>query len=143
MKTEEKDAYTLFYKEFGRVLKEGIHYDFERGEAIADLLLFSTTKTEEGKFRTLEEYVKEMKEDQQDIYYATATSMAEVLKSPYMEAFSKKDYELSFYWNDIVISLFSGFRIQRKKVLIYFQGWHRADKSDEAKKEKVKKELAS
>jgi molecular chaperone HtpG len=140
MKTEEKDAYAQFYKEFGRVLKEGIHYDFERGEAIADLLLFSTTKIEEGKFRTLEEYVRDMKDDQQDIYYATATSMAEVLKSPYMEAFSKKDYEVIVLLDDIDDFLFSGFEYKGKKFKSISKGGIELDKSDEAKKEKVKKE---
>ncbi|HQI97597.1 MAG TPA: molecular chaperone HtpG [Syntrophorhabdus sp.] len=140
MKNEEKDSYAEFYKEFGRVLKEGIHYDFERGETIADLLLFSTTKTEEGKFRTLEEYVKDMKEDQQDIYYATATSMIEVLKSPYMEAFSKKDYEVLVLLDDIDDFLFSGFEYKGKKFKSISKGSIELDKSDESKKEKTKKE---
>ncbi len=119
MKTEEEGAYAQFYKEFGRVLKEGIHYDFERGETIADLLLFSTTKAEEGKFRSLEEYVKDMKEDQQDIYYATATSMAEVLKSPYMEAFSKKIMKLLFYWMILMIFSSADLNIKGKSFNLY------------------------
>jgi len=140
MKTEENDAYTQFYKEFGRVLKEGIHYDFDRGEAIADLLLFSTTKVEESKFRTLDEYVKNMKEDQKDIYYTTATSMAEVLKSPYMEAFSKKDYEVIVLLDDIDDFLFSGFEYKKKKFQSISKGNIELDKSDEAVQEKAKKE---
>lgn len=140
MKTEQKDVYTQFFKEFGRVLKEGIHYDFERGETIADLLLFSTTKTDEGKFRTLEEYVADMKEDQKDIYYVTATSMTEALKSPYMEAFSKKDYEVIVLFDDIDDFLFSGFMYKGKKFQSISKGSIDLEKPDEAKKEKVKKE---
>lgn len=140
MKTEQKDVYTQFFKEFGRVLKEGIHYDFERGETIADLLLFSTTKTDEGTFRTLEEYVADMKEDQKDIYYVTATSMTEALKSPYMEAFSKKDYEVIVLFDDIDDFLFSGFMYKGKKFQSISKGSIDLEKPDEAKKEKVKKE---
>lgn len=142
MKTEQKDVYTQFFKEFGRVLKEGIHYDFERGETIADLLLFSTTKTDEGTFRTLEEYVADMKEDQKDIYYVTATSMTEALKSPYMEAFSKKDYEVIVLFDDIDDFLFSGFMYKGKKFQSISKGSIDLEKPDEAKKEKVKKEYS-
>ena len=141
IKTDEKDVYIQFYKEFGRVLKEGIHFDLERGEAIADLLLFETTKTEEGKFRSLEEYVKDMKEDQGDIYYATGTSLAEVLKSPYMEAFSKKDYEVIVLFDDIDDFLFSGFEYKGKKFKSISKGTIELDKSEEAEKEKAKKEF--
>jgi hypothetical protein len=37
---DEYEKFLQFYKEFGRILKEGIHYDFSRRETIADLLLF-------------------------------------------------------------------------------------------------------
>jgi molecular chaperone HtpG len=141
MKTDEKNAYVQFYKECGRVLKEGIHFDVERGEAIADLLLFSTTKTEEGKLRTLEEYVNDMKEDQEEIYYATGTSMAEVLKSPYMEAFSRKDYEVIVLFDDIDDFLFSGFEYKGKKLKSITKGDIKLDKTGEAEKEKAKKEF--
>ena len=40
----------LFYRQFGAVLKEGLYYDFARKEAIADLLLFASTKAEKDEF---------------------------------------------------------------------------------------------
>lgn len=46
MKKNEYDGYVKFYKEFGRILKEGIHTDFSRRETISDLLLFQSTKTD-------------------------------------------------------------------------------------------------
>ncbi|MHC4453350.1 MAG: molecular chaperone HtpG, partial [Planctomycetota bacterium] len=75
MKKNEFDKYQKFYSEFGRVLKEGVHMDFERREAIGELLLFPSTKTEKGKFRTIPEYVENMKEGQEEIYYITGTSL--------------------------------------------------------------------
>ena len=141
MKNNERDTYVQFYKECGRVLKEGIHFDVERGEAIADLLLFTTTKTEEGKFRTLEEYIDDMKEDQEEIYYATGTSLSEVLKSPYMEAFSRKDYEVLALFDDVDDFLFSGFEYKGKKLKSIAKGDVKLDKEEETEKEKAKKEL--
>ena len=59
MKKNAYEAYLAFHKEFGRVLKEGIHFDFSRKEQIADLLLFPSTKTEPGKYTTFDDYVQE------------------------------------------------------------------------------------
>lgn len=94
MKSKEYDTYVSFYKEFGRVLKEGIHFDFSRKEAIADLLLFPSTKTEKGAFTTLQHYNEAMGEEQKEIYYITGTSLDEVMKSPYLEAFQEKGLEV-------------------------------------------------
>ncbi|MEF9437777.1 MAG: molecular chaperone HtpG, partial [Candidatus Mariimomonas ferrooxydans] len=44
MKKNEYDKYLSFYKEFGRILKEGVHHDFSRKEMIADLLLFQSVQ---------------------------------------------------------------------------------------------------
>lgn len=140
MKRDEKDAYIKVHREFGRVLKEGIHYDFERAEAIADLLLFASTKSEEGSFRTLEEYIKDMKEGQEEIYYVSGSSVAEVLKSPYMEAFSKKDYEVIVLTDDIDDLLFSGFEYKGKKLKSIAKGTVELDKSEQGKQEEAKKE---
>lgn len=140
MKTEDRSTYAQFFKEFGRVLKEGVHYDFERRETIADLLLLSTSKSENGKLRTLEEYVNEMKEGQEDIYYVTGSSTEEALKSPYMEIFSKKDYEVIVFVDEIDDFLFSGFEYKGKKFKSISKGTLKLDRSDEKEKEKANKE---
>ncbi|NLW35749.1 MAG: molecular chaperone HtpG [Syntrophorhabdus aromaticivorans] len=141
MKRDENDKYLEFYKEFGRVIKEGIHYDFARGEAIADLLLFPSTRTGESKLRTLQEYVEGMKDDQQEIYYAGGTSVTEILKSPYMEAFSEKDYEVLVMVDDIDDFIFSGFEYKGKKMKSILKGDIHLDKKADADQEKVKKEF--
>ncbi|MBE0617030.1 MAG: molecular chaperone HtpG [Proteobacteria bacterium] len=94
MKTDEPEAYREFYREFGRILKEGLHFDHERREAIADLLLFESTAAEEGKPTTLAEYVERMPEGQKEIYYITGPSRAEAAASPYLEAFREKGTEV-------------------------------------------------
>ncbi len=71
MKEKEYEKYLHFYKEFGRILKEGIHFDNARKEKIADLLLFRSTKTGPESFTTLQEYVENMKKEQKEIYYIT------------------------------------------------------------------------
>ncbi|OPY75071.1 MAG: Chaperone protein HtpG [Syntrophorhabdus sp. PtaU1.Bin153] len=141
MKKDEHDKYLEFYREFGRIVKEGIHYDLARGEAIADLLLFPSTRTEEGKSRTLQDYVEGMKEDQQEIYYASGASVTEILKSPYMEAFSEKDYEVLVMVDDIDDFIFSGFEYKGKKMKSVLKGDIKLDKVVDTEHEKAKKEF--
>ena len=107
MKKDEPEAYTEFYGQFGRILKEGIHSDFERKETIADLLLFETTKTEPGKKISLADYVARMPEEQKEIYYMTGPDRATAESSPYLEAFKEKGFEVVLATDeidDIIIS---------------------------------------
>lgn len=139
MKKNEYDKYLQFYNEFGRVLKESIHYDFSRREAIAELLLFHSTKAEQGNFRTLQDYTVNMKEGQEEIYYITGTSRDEVLKLPYLEAFKDKDYEVLIMLDDIDDIIMSGFEYKGKKFKSVIKGDVSLDKSGEAEKKKAEK----
>ena len=76
IKGSEYDKYLSFYKEFGKILKEGLHYDFSRKETISDLLLFHSTKTENGEYRTLQDYVNNMKDKHDEIYFISGTSIS-------------------------------------------------------------------
>lgn len=142
MKKKEYDKYLTFYGEFGRVLKEGIHLDFSRREAIGELLLFPSTKTDQGKFRTIQDYVDDMKEGQEGIYYITGTSLDESLKSPYLEAFRDKDYEVLIMLDDIDDIIMSQFEFKGKKFKSVIKGDITLDKSEKDEKEKARKKYA-
>jgi len=101
MKKNDAPAYEKLYKEFGRVLKEGIHFDQSKKEEIADLLLFSSTKTEAGKYTTLSDYVRDAPIAQDTIYYITGRPDENILQSPYLEAFRTKGYEVLCLTDDI------------------------------------------
>ncbi|MCX8023144.1 MAG: molecular chaperone HtpG [Syntrophorhabdaceae bacterium] len=140
MKRDNYEKYLEFYKEFGRILKEGIHYDLLRKETIADLLLFASTKVEEGQFRTFADYVKDMKEGQHSIYYITGNSREEALKSPYLEAFKKKDYEVLIFLDEIDEFLFGGlFEYKGKMLKSVVKGELDIDLEKAAEKEKSRK----
>ncbi|HID97886.1 MAG TPA: molecular chaperone HtpG [Thermodesulfobacteriaceae bacterium] len=94
MKKQEYENYVKFYGEFGKILKEGIHFDPVRKEALADLLLFESTDTKPGEYTSLSQYADRMKEDQKEIYYVTGPSRTEIERSPYLEAFREKGYEV-------------------------------------------------
>ncbi|MGK2907417.1 MAG: molecular chaperone HtpG [Desulfuromonadales bacterium] len=101
MKQSELDAYDAFYSQFGRILKEGIHHDFERKDAIAELLLYETTRTDAGKKITLADYVARMPDEQKEIYYMTGPDRATIEASPYLEVFKEKGLEVLLATDDI------------------------------------------
>jgi molecular chaperone HtpG len=89
------DKYGTFWKEFGRVLKEGVGEDAANRERVAKLLRFSSTRGEsDEQTATLAEYVARMKEGQDAIYYITADSLATARHSPHLEIFRKLGVEV-------------------------------------------------
>lgn len=95
MSKDDVEKYASFWKEFGRVLKEGPGEDFANREQIAKLLRFSSTRTDEEEQNvSLIDYVNRMKAGQDAIYYVTAESFAAAKNSPHLEIFRKKDIEV-------------------------------------------------
>ncbi|MEJ6648888.1 MAG: molecular chaperone HtpG, partial [Burkholderiales bacterium] len=77
MAANQQDKFKEFWKEFGRVLKEGLGEDWSNKERIAKLLRFSTTaQIDDGEVVTLSDYIERMKEGQDKIYYITAETHA-------------------------------------------------------------------
>jgi molecular chaperone HtpG len=90
-----KDKYATFWKEFGRVLKEGPPEDPANKDRIAKLLRFASTHTDtEEQTVSLADYVGRMKEGQDAIYYITADGFAAAKNSPHLEVFRKHGTEV-------------------------------------------------
>ena len=95
MAENQKEKYTTFWKEFGRVLKEGVGEDYANKERIAKLLRFASTQADtEEQSVGLGDYVARMKDGQEKIYYITADSFAAAKNSPHLEIFRKKGIEV-------------------------------------------------
>ena len=142
MKKNTYDAYVDFHKEFGRILKEGIHFDFSKKEQVADLLLFPSTKTEPGKYTTFDDYVKNMPIAQAEIYYITGRPDENVLQSPYLEAFREKGYEVLIMTDDIDDFIMLDLREYKgKKIKSVIKGDINLDTSGDADKERSKEKF--
>ncbi len=90
-----KDKYATFWKEFGRVLKEGVGEDAANRERIAKLLRFATTHADAGdENASLAAYVARMKAGQDRIWYVTADSILAAKSSPHLEVFRRKGIEV-------------------------------------------------
>lgn len=95
MAKDEPEKYQKFWKEFGRVLKEGPGEDFSNREQVAKLLRFASTQTDStDQTVSLEDYIGRMKEGQEKIYYITADSHTAAKNSPHLEVFRKKGIEV-------------------------------------------------
>jgi molecular chaperone HtpG len=91
----QKDKYAGFWKEFGRVLKEGVGEDPANRERIAKLLRFSSSHADsEEQSVSLADYVARMKPGQDRIYYATAETFLAAKNSPHLEIFRKRCIEV-------------------------------------------------
>ena len=89
------DQYANLWKEFGKVLKEGVVEDHENKSSLAALLRFSTTKSEGGdETVSLADYIKRMPLNQKAIYYITADSPGAARSSPHLEIFEKNNVEV-------------------------------------------------
>ncbi|HEY9098542.1 MAG TPA: molecular chaperone HtpG [Thiobacillus sp.] len=91
----QPEKYVAFWKEFGKVLKEGPGEDFGNKDRIAGLLRFASTHADtDAQIVSLKDYVGRMKEGQKEIYYITADSFAAAQHSPHLEIFRKKGIEV-------------------------------------------------
>ena len=97
----DREAYAGFFREFGRIFKEGLHTDFTNAEKLKDLVMYESMNTEPGKMITLAEYVAAMPESQKEIYYITGEKRESVASSPALEYFRSKGYDVLFMTDPI------------------------------------------
>jgi molecular chaperone HtpG len=99
MKEQRAEKYRTFWTEFGAVLKEGL-VAFEEGQdKLLELVLAPST---DGPAPTsLGDYVKRMKDGQGKIYYVTAASREAGERSPHLEAFRARGYEVLFFLDPV------------------------------------------
>jgi molecular chaperone HtpG len=97
MKRDDPDAYLGFWRELGPVLKEGLlGFDQKEQDKILDLVLAPSTANAEG-LTSLSAYVERMKEGQDAIYFLTGASDESLRKSPLLEQFVDKGYEVLLF----------------------------------------------
>ncbi|MFT5426157.1 MAG: molecular chaperone HtpG [Gammaproteobacteria bacterium] len=95
MAKDEPEKYATCWKEFGRVMKEGVIEETDKKEDLAKLFRFSSTHEDKEKQTvSLEDYVGRMPEEQETIYFVIADNFATAKNSPHLEIFRKKGIEV-------------------------------------------------
>lgn len=150
MAEKEAEKYATFWKEFGRVIKEGVVEEHDKKEDIAKLFRFASTHTDtEEQNVSLVDYISRMKEDQKSIYYVTAESFSMAKNSPHLEIFRKKGIEVLLLsdpldeWVTSHLTEFEGKELQSvtKGELDLGEDRDEEEKPKDEKEENVLKEL--
>ncbi len=83
----EKDetSYLAWYNDFQFYLKEGLSSEPDHQDALMPLMRYQTNFT--SKLINIDEYMKKMEAEQENIYFILAPNRAQALSSPYMEPF--------------------------------------------------------
>lgn len=97
---ERKDDYKTFYDSFHKNIKLGIHEDYANREKLIDLLRFYSSKSDQD-MTSIKDYVKRMKDGQNNIYYITGESREIVEASPFIEKLKNKGFEV-LYMTDAI-----------------------------------------
>ena len=136
MLVKEREKYEQFFKNFGYALKYGVYSDYGMHKnEIQDLLLFYSSK--EDKYVTLKEYKERMLENQNEIYYATGTSIEQIKKLPQLEQLVDKGYEVLYFMDNIDEFVVMMMRDYDGKE---FQSAQKASADIETEEEKTEKE---
>ncbi len=89
------EKYAIFWREFGRVLKEGLGEDRANREQLLELVRFASTFTTDARQEvSLAHYVARMKPGQKKIYFLTAETHQAASQSPLLEVFRQKGIEV-------------------------------------------------
>lgn len=91
------ERYEQFWREFGRVLKEGLSIDWKNRDLLLELVRFETMNSEPGKLLSLKQYVDAMPGAQKEIYFISGPGRRAVERSPHLEAFRKRGFDVLFF----------------------------------------------
>ena len=148
-----REDYLKFWDNYGKLVKEGIHYDQDLKENIAWVSLFDSVS--ESKLISLWEYLDkalekevEIEKDgkkettkQKTIYYIVAKSKAEALASPYLAQFTEKKVDVLILTDAIdsfLVQWFTEYK-DAKLVSITSNDIELEKETEEEKKEKEEK----
>jgi len=100
MLKDDREKYISFFKTFGVQLKYGVYNNYGADkDKLKDLVLFYSANHD--KLITLSEYVSEMKEGQDSVYYASGSSIEKINALPQVEQVKDKEYDI-LYLTDYV-----------------------------------------
>jgi molecular chaperone HtpG len=101
MLKNNREEYEKFWTNFGLDLKMGLYNSMgAEKDKLENLLLFYSSQND-GKLTTLEDFVKNLPEDQKDLYYVSGSSVALMEKLPSVASVKKKGYSILYLSDDV------------------------------------------
>lgn len=99
MLKDERAKYEEFFEYFGINLKAAIYTSFGVKKDLADLLLFSSSKSEEKT--SLKEYIERKLENQENIYYASGKDYKSIDINPGLKKIKEDGYEVLYFTDEL------------------------------------------
>lgn len=133
---EKEEEYKTFYENYQKNIKLGLHDDHKNKNKLTELLRFYTLKNP-NTLTSLDDYVKNMKENQKNMYYITGESKELVSSSPFLEECKKRDYDVLYMIDAIdeyIVQQLSEYK--EKKMVDITRDGNLFDETDEEKKQK-------
>jgi molecular chaperone HtpG len=97
--SDDKKSYLEFWNNFGAALKEGLCESLDSSLQLLDICLFKSAKT--GEFISLDEYIANMKPDQDAIYYLSGEDDKKILTHPQLEGFLQRDIDVLLFTDTV------------------------------------------
>lgn len=101
MAEKEKEKFTEFWKEHGKVFKLG-YSDYANKDKYLELLRFnSSVSADEKELVSFADYSGRMKKEQKEIYYKMGPSREAIDQDPHLEIFKSKGLEVFYLYDPI------------------------------------------
>jgi len=115
---QDRDSYIEFWNNFGAVLKEGLceSTPLEEKEKLLEVCLFKSAL--HNKYISLNEYIENMKEGQESIFYLSGDSVEKAMNSPQLEGFLKHDIDVLLFTDtvdDFWVNVMHSYKTQEMK----------------------------
>lgn len=95
MLENDRDNYNKLFNTFGVGLKYGVYNNYGNDkDKLKDLVMFTSANSKE--LITLKEYVSNMKDKQESIYYASGSSIEKIDSLPQVEQVKEKGYDILY-----------------------------------------------
>lgn len=112
------EEYRIFWKQHGRILKEGYN-DYTHKDDVAALFRFNSSKCKNAdELIDLKTYVDRMQEKQEQIYFLSGPSREALEANPVMEIFKARDIEVLYCFDPIDEFVLPGLITFADKMLI-------------------------
>lgn len=139
---KDKEKYNAFWREHGKIFKLG-YTDYFNREQFAKLIRFNSSRAkDENEVISLDEYIENMKEGQDEIYYFSGSDRKSIENSPYLEPFKEAGIEVLYLYEPVDEFIFPALYDYKGK---RFQAIEHADisKIRKDKKETSEQDLTS
>ncbi|MBN1802575.1 MAG: molecular chaperone HtpG [Candidatus Lokiarchaeota archaeon] len=113
---KDPEKYKKIWHTYGFYLKEGVVTDPVKSETLLKYLRFRTSKTEDGDYKSLDQYVDALQEDQEEIFYLVGENMDTLKLSPHLGYYNEKNIEVLLFDEPIDNFLMMNVRDYKKTV---------------------------